>query len=69
MALKETHDIIRDEQKLADFVDWLPDLQLNQKYFLALFARKKYMNVIKSSDKTQLKRFTANAAWLSLPIY
>lgn len=60
MALKETHDIIRDEQKLADFVDWLPDLQLNQKYFLALFARKKYMNVIKSSDKTQLKRFTAN---------
>lgn len=60
MAFRETHDIIRDEQKLADFVDWLPDLQLNQKYFLALFARKKYMTVIKSSDKTQLKRLTAN---------
>jgi hypothetical protein len=54
------YKIIQDAQALNDFIDWLPDLQENEKYFVALFARKKYCDhLIKSNDKTQLKRFTS----------
>ena len=57
----EVYKIITDEEKLIEFINWLPDLQENEKYYLSLFARKKYcQELIKSNDKTQLKRFTAN---------
>lgn len=54
------HELIKDRAVLEAFVDWLPDLKVNEKYFLAMFARKKYMDFIKSSDKTQLKRLVTN---------
>ena len=55
------YQIIKDEQALIEFIDWLPDLEDNEKYYLSLFARKKYVpELIKSNDKTQLKRFTSN---------
>lgn len=54
------YKIIYDETALLDFINWLPELKANQKFMVALFARKKYDDSIKSSDKTQLKRFTAN---------
>lgn len=55
------YKIITDESALIEFIDWLPILQDNEKYYLSLFARKKYVpELIKSNDKTQLKRFTSD---------
>ncbi|MGB0430021.1 MAG: hypothetical protein ACPGLV_06070 [Bacteroidia bacterium] len=55
------YKIIEDEKALNQFIDWLPELQENETYYLSLFARKKYFKkLIKSNDKTQLKRFTCN---------
>lgn len=53
------HEIIKDGTKLKDFVSWLPDLKPTEKFYVALFARKKYDDSLQttSSDKTQLKRF------------
>lgn len=55
------YQIITDEQKLIDFIDWLPELGENEKFYCCLFARKKYCDgELKSSDKSQLKRFLSN---------
>ena len=53
------YQIIKDEVALQEFVEWLPVLEKNQTYYVTLFARKKYSNVVLSSEKCQLKRFTA----------
>jgi len=58
--MKEVHNIICSEQALEKFVEWLPDLGPNERFFLCLQARKKYMPSLKSGDKTQLKRFTSS---------
>lgn len=55
------YQVITDEEALRKFVDWLPELQENEKFYLSLFARKKYsQELIKSNDKTQLRRFTSD---------
>ena len=55
------YKIVSDKNKLISFIDWLPELEDNEKYYLSLFARKKYcQELIKSNDKTQLKRFTSD---------
>lgn len=55
------YTIITDREKLEEFIDWLPELKDNEKFYCSLFARKKYcQDLIKSNDKTQLKRFTSN---------
>lgn len=54
------HKIIREPESLIKFIDWLPELQKEEKYFLCLQARKKYMPSLKASDKTQLKRFASS---------
>ena len=55
------YKIIIDEVILHEFVEWLPDLKENECFYISLFSRKKYcQSLIKSNDKTQLKRFTAN---------
>lgn len=54
------YKIIHDEQALLDFIDWLPDLKENEVFYLMLMSRKKYCpELIKSNDKSQLKRFTS----------
>lgn len=53
----EHYKIITDEKALRDFIEWLPDLTENEKFYYCLFARKKYCpELIKSNDRTQLKR-------------
>lgn len=55
----ETHQIIKDADKLKEFIEWLPDLEQDEVFLLCLQARKKYMSSLKSNDKCQLKRFVS----------
>ena len=52
------HEIIKDINILTDFINWLPDLKPTEKFYVALFARKKYDKTLQTtaSDKMQLKR-------------
>ena len=57
--LEPTYKIIQDEEKLKQFIDFLPDLEPEQKFYYSLFARKKYgATEGLKSDKCQLKRGT-----------
>lgn len=54
------YKIIQDEEKLKEFIQWLPDCLPNEQYYLTLFARKKYLpNSFLTNDKCQLKRNTS----------
>jgi len=56
------YKVIYDEQLLKDFINWLPECNEHEQYYLSLLARSKYLSgdsVIKS-DKQQLKRFTTS---------
>lgn len=51
------YQIIADEQALEDFVNFLPNTSEDEKFYIALFARKKYTTDERfRADKTQLKR-------------
>lgn len=55
------YTVIQDERLLKDFIDWLPECNDHEQYYISLLARSKYLSgdaVIKS-DKQQLKRFTS----------
>lgn len=56
------YEIIKDLGKLEAFINWLPDLQNHEKFYIALFARKKYDSILQSTstDKMQLKRILSD---------
>lgn len=55
----EKYKILKDEVELLRFVEALPALQDGQKFYVSLFARKKYgYTEGLKNDKSQLKRFT-----------
>lgn len=57
----EVYRIVRDYKELEKYVDSLPDLGENYKYYISLFARKKYGGTVGlTSDKCQLKRCVAS---------
>lgn len=65
MKNTEVYDIVKDEQVLKSFIDWLPDLQDGEVYYCCLFARNKYTDKISiSSGQTQLKRFVSKKDFL-----
>lgn len=59
---RECYEIIKDKDALQDFIDnHLPNLNNHEKFYVCLFARKKYSEgEMLTNDKTQLKRFLAN---------
>lgn len=59
--LINAYKIVKDEAKLQKYVDQLPDLGEGYKYYISLFARKKYGGTEGlKSDKAQLKRCVAS---------
>src|SRR5690606_10600479 len=53
------YKIVKDKDELQKFIDFLPDLNPNEKFYCSLFARKKYgATEGLKADKCQLKRFT-----------
>lgn len=60
----ETYQIIVDEDKLKEFIEWLPDLEPHETYYCTLFARSKYSNILRAGDKQQLRSFTSSKSRL-----
>lgn len=63
------YKVITDKERLLDFIEWLPELEENEKFYCCLFARKKYcQDQIASNDKVQLKRFLSDKNQLYIKI-
>lgn len=56
--MTDFYQIISNEDKLDEFIEWLPDSSDRFQYYFTLFARKKYFpgHPALAYDKTQIKR-------------
>lgn len=60
------YKIVIDQKELDRFIDFLPYLTPDEKFYVTLFARKKYTTDVRfKSDKNQLKRLVINRQDLS----
>src|SRR5688572_15053531 len=70
------YKIVKNEELLMEFIEWLPELKETEKYYLCLFARSKYTKDTQGvnglphikSDKAQLKRFVSDKDRMFLKI-
>lgn len=62
MKIAQVYTIITDLPALQNFIEWLPELAPHEKFFLCLFARKKYCPGVLwiKSDKGELGRFLSD---------
>lgn len=54
----QPYKVLLDEQKFDEFVNFLPDLEENEVYYLSLFGRHKYCTSLPKDN--QLARFTSS---------
>lgn len=54
----QPYKVLLDEQKFDEFVNFLPDLEENEVYYLSLFGRHKYCTSLPKDN--QLTRFTSS---------
>ena len=57
------YKIVTNEKALREFIDFLPDLENGECFYVALFCRSKYSDKLKK-DKLQLKRITSSKEFL-----
>lgn len=48
--------LINNEIQLLEFIDWLPDLEPHERYFVCVFSRRKYSSDKSIPSQLQLKR-------------
>jgi hypothetical protein len=57
------YKFLMDQDELERFIDWLPDLEEHEIYYLAAFTRKKYCSSEQhpwiKADKNHIRRFTS----------
>jgi hypothetical protein len=60
------YKIIADEEKLQEFIEWLPELQPSEKFYVSLMCRNKYLEdkTLLKGDKVSLKRFVTKKEYL-----
>lgn len=54
---KDCYQIILDKPALESFIEWLPELDGENKYYLSLFSRSKYF---KDAPQVQILRYLSN---------
>lgn len=58
------YKIVHSWEELSRFLNWLPDLTIDEWFYFALFARKKYSDKIITNKETQLRRFVTKEDYL-----